>query len=107
MRLLLDECVTEDLKKDLTGHDVATVVEAGFKGMTNGELLRAASGNYDVLITVDRSLPFQQNIRSFKIAVVVLIARGITYDEIRPLIPQALRTFESIRPGEVIQIEAS
>lgn len=81
----MTNALLEDLKKDLTGHDVATVVEAGFKGMTNGELLRAASGNYDVLITVDRSIPFQQNIRSFQIAVVVLIARGITYDEIRPL----------------------
>ena len=64
MKLLLDECVVRDLKKDLAEHDVSTVVEAGFGGLENGQLLRAAAGNYDVLITVDRNLPFQQNIGS-------------------------------------------
>ena len=57
MKLLLDECVVRDLKKDLVGHAVSTVVEAGFGGLENGALLRAASGHYDVLITVDRNLP--------------------------------------------------
>lgn len=60
MKLLLDECVTCDLKRDLVGHDVFTVVEAGFAGLENGDLLRAASKDYEVLITVDRNLPFQQ-----------------------------------------------
>jgi hypothetical protein len=54
MKLLLDECVVRDLKRDLAGHEVSTVVEAGFGGLENGELLRAAAGKYDVLITVDR-----------------------------------------------------
>ncbi len=48
MRLLLDECVARKLKRDLVGHEAATVVEAGYRGMKNGVLLRAASGNYDV-----------------------------------------------------------
>jgi hypothetical protein len=69
MKLLLDECVVNDLKRDLVGHEVTTVVEAGFGGLENGELLRAASGNFEVLITVDRNLPFQQNVGSFQIAV--------------------------------------
>ena len=43
MKLLLDECVVHDLKKDLVGHEVSTVVEAGFRGLENGELLRARS----------------------------------------------------------------
>ena len=55
MKLLLDECVVRDLKRDLTGHEVSTVVEAGFGGLENGQLLRAAAGKYDVLITVDRN----------------------------------------------------
>src|SRR6185436_6087350 len=59
--MLLDECVVRDLKKDLAEHEVSTVVEAGFGGLENGQLLRAAAGRYDVLITVDRNLPFQQN----------------------------------------------
>ena len=60
MKLLLDECVVRDLKRDLVGHEVSTAVEAGFGGLENGELLRAASSQYDVLITVDRNLSFQQ-----------------------------------------------
>jgi Domain of unknown function (DUF5615) len=57
MKLLLDECVTRHLKRDLTGHEVHTVEEAGFKGLENGDLLKAASGVYEVLITVDQNLP--------------------------------------------------
>lgn len=78
MKLLLDECVTRRLKRDLIGHDAKTVAEAGFRGLKNGDLLRAAASDFDVLITVDRNLPFQQNIDAFQIAVVILISRGIT-----------------------------
>ena len=56
MKLLLDECVTRYRKRDLIGHDVSTVDEAGFKGLKNGALLRAADGNFDVLVTVDKSI---------------------------------------------------
>ena len=78
MKLLLDECVVYDLKRDLVGHEVSTVVEAGFGGLENGDLLRAASDAYDVLITVDRNLPHQQNVRSMPMAVLLIVARGIT-----------------------------
>ncbi|HKP12117.1 MAG TPA: DUF5615 family PIN-like protein [Blastocatellia bacterium] len=77
MKVLLDECVTRKLKRELIGHDVSTVDEAGMKGLKNGNLLRAASGRFDVLVTVDRSLPYQQNIKSFNIAVLVLVGRKI------------------------------
>ena len=78
MKLLLDECVVRDLKKDLVGHEVSTVVEAGFGGLENGALLRAASRQYDALITVDLNLPFQQNITLLPIAVLILSSTGIT-----------------------------
>ena len=71
MKLLFDECVVHDLKRDLAGHEVSTVLEAGFGGLENGQLLRAATGKYDVLITVDRNLPFQQNPGSLQIAVLI------------------------------------
>jgi len=67
MKLLLDECVTHDLKRALSTHEVVTAVEAGFGGFQNGNLLRAASGTFDVLITVDRNLEYQQNIIHFKL----------------------------------------
>ena len=104
MKLLLDECVVHDLKKDLVGHEVSTVVEAGFSGLENGELLRAAAAEYDVLITVDRNLLFQQNITSLPIAVLLLLASGITYPDLRPLIPQLLAKLSVTRPGEIHRI---
>ena len=55
MKLLLDECVTRFVERDLAGHDIHTVEEAGLKGVENGDLLRAASRTYDVLITVDQN----------------------------------------------------
>lgn len=107
MKLLLDECVVHDLKRDLVGHEVSTVVEAGFGGLENGELLRAASGNFDVLITVDQNLPHQQNIGSLQIAVLILMAEGITYPDLKPLVPQVLAALRTIKPGELLRVEAS
>jgi hypothetical protein len=105
MRLLLDECVTRNLRRDLIDHDVMTVVEAGYGGLKNGALLRAAAGNFDVLITVDRNLPFQQNIGSLEIAVLILITQGITYPDLKPLVPEVLTSLSTIQPGEILRVE--
>ena len=75
MRVLLDECVPRPLKKEFSGHDVKTASEAGLAGLKNGQLLKAAEGNFDALITVDKSIPYQQNVKSFQLAVLVLIAK--------------------------------
>src|SRR5712691_1218692 len=101
MRLLLDECVARKLKSDLVGHEVVTVVEAGDSGLKNGVLLRAAAGNCDVLITFDQNLPYQQNIGSLSIAVLILIADGITYPVLKELVPRVLTALHTIKPGEL------
>jgi predicted nuclease of predicted toxin-antitoxin system len=59
MKLLLDECVTRKIKRDLAAHEVRTIEEAGMKGLENGELLRSAAGKYEVLVTVDRNMEHQ------------------------------------------------
>ena len=107
MRLLLDECVVRKLKRDLVGHVVATVVEAGYSGVRNGVLLRTASGQYDVFITVDRNLRFQQNIGSLQIAGLILPADGITYADLKPLVPEILTVLRNIKPGELREIGKS
>ena len=104
MKLLLDECVVRDLKRDLAEHDVSTVVEAGFGGLENGQLLRAAAGKYDVLITVDRNLPFQQNISSLQIAVLILTSTGITYPDLKPLVPKLLNQLLTVEPGKIYRV---
>lgn len=106
MKLLLDECVTRHLKREFANHEVHTVEEAGFKGLENGNLLRAASGTYDVLITVDRNLPYQQNLTGLAIAILILSAKRNSYVRLKPLMPMALNALETIKPQEVIVIAA-
>jgi hypothetical protein len=102
MKVLLDECVTRYLKRDFTGHEVLTVEEAGLKGLKNGRLLQAASGHYDVLVTVDQNLQYQLNPKSFALAIIVLKAKRATYPLLKPLMPQVLETLEKIKPGEMM-----
>ena len=105
MKLLLDECVTRFVKRDLIGHDVHTVEEAGFKGLENGDLLRAGAGTYDVLITVDQNLPYQQNVAGLDIAIVVLAAKRNSYARLKPIMPRAVTALETTSPGDVVRIE--
>ena len=104
MKVLLDECVTRYLRRDFVGHEVLTVEEAGFKGLKNGQLLQAASGQYDVLVTVDQNLPYQQNLKNFSIAIIVLKAKRSTYPMLKPLMPQVLATLEKIKPSEIVLV---
>ncbi len=106
MRLLLDECVTSYIRSEFVGHDVSTVDEAGYKGLKNGKLLYAASGRFDVLITVDQNLRFQQNLANYSISVLVLRAPRTAISFLRPLIPEALQVLNTIQPGEVIVVPA-
>ena len=105
MKLLLDECVTRFVKRDLPGHEVHTIAEAGFKGLENGDLLRAATGTYDVLITVDQNLPYQQNVADLGIAILVLAAKRNSYARLKPLLPRAMDALKTIKHGEVIRID--
>jgi predicted nuclease of predicted toxin-antitoxin system len=104
MKLLLDECVTRDLIRDLGKHEVHTIEDAGFKGLKNGRLLTAAAGIYDIIITVDQNMPYQQNIQGLQIAVVVLAAKRNSYVRLKPLLPRAVAAIEVIQPGQIITI---
>lgn len=105
MKLLLDECVPRRLKRDFQTHDVATVIEAGFQGLKNGRLLQsAASAGFEVLITVDQNLTYQQNLKTLPLAILILIAARNKYELLAPLVPQALIALQSIRAGEVVRI---
>ena len=104
MKLLLDECTPARLRLDFPGHEVSTIEQAGLKGLKNGTLLRMASHEFDVLITVDQKLPYQQNLSGLSIAIVILVARSNRYYELRALLPQALAAIASIRKGEIVLV---
>jgi predicted nuclease of predicted toxin-antitoxin system len=99
VRVLLDECVDWRLLRDLIGHDVKTARQAGWATIKNGELLALAAQQFDVFVTVDRNLSFQQNLVSFPIAVIVLRARTNRLADLRPLLPALLAAIQTAKAG--------
>ena len=105
MRLLLDECVPRPLLRDLTNHDAHHVVDMGWSSKRNGELLKLmVAERFETLLTVDQSLPFQQNLRAFGIGVVLVVARTNRVKELRPLVPQILDALGRVKTGELVKV---
>ena len=74
MRVLLDECLPRRLRSQFTGHDVHTVPEMGWAGKKNGELLALmATGGFEVLLTVDQNLRYQENLNDKRIGIIVFM----------------------------------
>ena len=104
-RVLLDEGVPEALRHAFSARvEVATVRFCGFVGMRNGDLIRAAEPMFDVLVTVDKRLRYQQNIPARSIAVVVLDAGGTTVAHLRPLVASAEAAILGAAPGDVVVV---
>ena len=102
MKLLLDECTPRRLRNDFPGHQIQTVPDAGLNGLKNGHLLRTAvEQGFEVLITVDQRLQFQQNLSKLQLAVVILIATPCRYSQLRTLAPGVPEVLETIRLGEL------
>ena len=106
MNLLLDECVPRRLKRNFAteGHTCSTVQEAGLAGKTNGELLRLAQRKFQVLVTLDKGLPYQQNLANTQIAVVLIRASSNRVADILPQISACMIALQSIKPGEVVYV---
>ena len=83
---------------------MVTVPQAGWAGIQNGELLRLTQAQFDVFVTVDRNLSFQQHLLQFTIAVIVLHAPMNRLKDLRPLIPQLQHTVLSAPKGQVIRV---
>jgi predicted nuclease of predicted toxin-antitoxin system len=105
VRILLDECLPKDLRNHLPGHTCQTVPEAGLAGEANGELLSLAeSAGWQVLLTVDKGMPYQQNFAGRTISLVIIRAKSNRIFDLLPLVPTILTALPSLSPGEVIQI---
>ena len=105
MRLLLDECIDQRLRLLFLSHECETAGYAKLAGLKNGVLLAAAeNAGYEVLITVDQEIPYQQNVSGRYIAVLILCARTNRLADLSLLVPSALRALEFIAPGEVVRI---
>ena len=103
--MLLDECVPRPLRRHFVGHDVSTIEQAGYKSLKNGALLAAASKDFDVLVTVDKNIQYQQNTGSFPISILVLSARTNNLIDLLPIIPNALEALETIGQGMIVSVQ--
>lgn len=107
MRILIDECLPKKLKLELPDHFVQTVPEAGWASKQNGELLRLAEKEFDVLLTNDRNIEHQQNLKQFDLAFIVLVAPTNDINDLKPLMPAVNASLRNVGPGEIISIEQS
>jgi hypothetical protein len=106
VRIFLDECIDWRLARDIAGHDVKTARQMGWTSIKNGELLSLVAGTFDVFVTVDRNLAFQQNVTDVQVAVIVLRANSNRLDDLRALIPALLGSLGEARRGRVLEIPA-
>jgi hypothetical protein len=104
MRLLLDEHLPIGLSAELHGHTVDSASGRGWTGIKNGELLRRMSGQYDVLITMDRSIEFQQRISTLPFGIVPVRAPSNRMQDLRPLVPSILSALDAVEPGRIRRI---
>lgn len=105
MRILIDESLPTELAGEIAGFDVSTVRREGWAGLRNGLLLRTAvDSGFSVLITMDRAIPYQQNLQAIGIAVLVLRRVRNRIPDVRMLVPQILSILPLLRPGDSFEI---
>jgi predicted nuclease of predicted toxin-antitoxin system len=104
--ILFDNGVPRPLRRRLQPHRIITTQELGWEQLKNGELLRAAEADFDVLITTDSNIKYQQSLPARDIALIVLRAFRISMKYYEPLLPQILETLETIEPGQAVYIYA-
>lgn len=105
MRVLIDEDLDVSLR-----HHFPEVIRAettdyrGWKSLENGDLLRAAQGEYDALVTMDTNIPHQQNLNQFGLAVVILRARSKQLHHLLECVPAAVEALSALGPGEYREV---
>jgi hypothetical protein len=105
MRILLDECIPQKLKKSLTGHTCRTVPEQGLAGKKNGELLIAAEQfGFEVFLTIDRGVEYEQNLQARLLAIIIVYAKSNRLGDLLPHVPAIQGALTSIRPGQLVKV---
>jgi hypothetical protein len=106
MRVLIDECIDERFRNSLPAHDCQTARYAGLAGLKNGELLIAAeTAKFDVFLTVDQGIEYQQNLTGRKIAIIIFRTKSNRLTDLLPHARACLACIESIQPGQIVRIE--
>ena len=105
MRILLDENLPRQLKQHFTADvEALTVQERGWSGKKNSKLLRLAAEEFDVFLTMDRGVEFQQNVAHLSIAILIIRAPSNRFEDLQPLIPEVREALKGIQPGQVTRV---
>jgi predicted nuclease of predicted toxin-antitoxin system len=103
MRVLVDECLPRFLRRVLPGHFVQTAQDCGWAGIKNGELLILAEEQFDVFLTSDKNLRYQQNLAERKIAIIELPANRRAV--VKLLVPRLIEALNTLRPGDYLRLD--
>jgi hypothetical protein len=105
MQLLLDECLPRKLKFEFTDITVRTVPEMGWAGTKNGALLRLAETTFDVFVTADQNVEYQQHLKSTRLGIIVLVAPNNRFATLQPLMQHVQQALAALQPGDVVHIQ--
>lgn len=103
-RVLLDENLPRRLKSELAEFAVRTVQDEEWASFANGELLGRAQEKFDVLLTADRRLQFQQNLSRFRIGVVVIVTVDLRFRHLKTRIDAIRAAIDAVQPSELLQV---
>lgn len=106
MRILLDESLPRPLSRLLAGHDVSTVAQQGWASLSNGDLLRRAADTFDVMLTADQNIEFQQNVSMLPLAVIVVAADSNRLESLEPLVPAILDALGKLKARTLLRVGA-
>ncbi len=106
MKILLDECITKRLKLHLQDFEVFSVHELNLSGIKNGKLMTYCSeNNFDILLTIDKNLMFQQNLEKYKVSIVVLNSKTSKIEELITFLPNFINQVFSFEKHKAYLIE--
>lgn len=103
-RVLLDENLPRKLRRELPEFAIRTTQEEGWTSFANGELLTRAQASFDVLLTADRRLRFQQNLLQFNIGIVVIVTPDIRFHVIRTAIDSIRSALKTVNIRELLEV---
>ncbi len=104
LKILLDECLDRRIAREIPIHHVKTVPQMGWAGLQNGKLLGKAQQVFDVFVTVDSNLTFQQNIPDLDISIIVLSAKTNRLQDLVSLVPNLIEALSDLKKGVVTTI---
>lgn len=104
MKIIVDECLPQKFCKALVGHSAILVQKAGYSGFKDGKLLDTIEGEYEVFITIDGNLTYQQNLAGRQLNIIILVAPSNTFGDVSSLVPEILSVLARIKPGEIIKL---